>query len=206
MRIGRRLLDRILCKTPYLHLKQTTTLNGEKWVYAHRPNVKDVVVVVPIVHTPTGDHFVFLESQRAPLYREGKSKSCIELPGGLVGDTYKSQTRLEAAQQELLEETGYKADTLSMMETQLSSSAGCVSETSTVYIADINQDKLVQKPVDDGGVIIKRHTVPVERVVEWIREQQMKGKSISAEAISGIFFALKRNKLTQEVTHLNIMA
>lgn len=206
MRIGRRLLDRILCKTPYLHLKQTTTLNGEKWVYAHRPNVKDVVVVVPIVHTPQGDHFVFLESRRAPLYREGKSESCIEFPGGLVGDNYKNQTQLEAAQQELLEETGYKADTLSTVEKQLSSSAGCVSETSRVYIADINGDKLFQPPVDDGGVILKRHMVPVERVAEWIREQQLKGKSISAEAISGIFFAIKRNKLTQEVKHLNVTA
>lgn len=206
MRIGRRLLSRILCKTPYLQLKQTTTLNGERWVYAHRPNVKDVVVVVPVIHAPQGDCFLFIETRRAPLYREGKSESCIEFPGGLVGDNNRNETTMEAIQKELLEETGYKADSLSIVERQLSSSAGCVSETSTVAIADINGDKIFQQPVDDGGIIIKRHMVPIEKVAEWIREQQMKGKSLSAEAISGVFFALKRNKLTQEVKTLNVIA
>lgn len=206
MRIFRRLVTRVICRRPYLQLKETTTVNGERWFYAHRPNVKDVVVVVPIVHTPHGDQFVFLETRRAPLYREGKSESCIEFPGGLVGDDYKNQTAMEAVQQELLEETGYKADTLSIVERQLSSSAGCVSETSTVAIADINGDKLFQQPINDRGVIIKRHMVPIEKVAEWIKEQQIKGKSISAEAISGVYFALTRNKLTQEVKQLNVIA
>ena len=47
-----------LYETQFLHLKQTKSPSGNNWFYVHRPNAKDVVVIVPtngsIAHFPMG--------------------------------------------------------------------------------------------------------------------------------------------------------
>ena len=40
----------ILYDTKYLQLKSTPSKTGKEWVYAHRPNASDVVVILPVIN------------------------------------------------------------------------------------------------------------------------------------------------------------
>ena len=182
----------VLYDTKFLQLKQTQSPSGNTWVYAHRPNAKNVVVIAPIIHSEHGDSIVFLETKRPPIYAEGKAETCIELPAGLVGDEVKGETARQAIRKELLEETGYKASRVKIVAPLVSSSAGCTSETSTIAIADILKDKIFKKPITDNGIIIDIHKVPLKKLDSWLRIQQKSGKAISAQALSGLYFVMTR--------------
>ena len=41
--------NEILYSTKFLQLKAYSRQNGSKWVYAHRPNAKDIAVIVPVI-------------------------------------------------------------------------------------------------------------------------------------------------------------
>lgn len=182
--------SQVLYDTKFLQLKQTQSPSGSPWVYAHRPNAKNVVVIAPIIHNENGDSIVFLETKRPPIYAEGKAETCIELPAGLVGDEIKGETVREAIKKELLEETGYKASRVKIVAPLVSSSAGCTSETSTIAIADVLKDKIFKKPVTDGGVIVGIHKVPFKKVESWLKLQQKNGKAISGQALAALYFVI----------------
>lgn len=182
----------VLYNTKYLQLKETQSPSGTPWVYAHRPNAKNVVVIAPIIHGPKCDSVVFLETRRPPIYAEGKAETCIELPAGLVGDEAKGETVRQAIKKELLEETGYRASRINIVAPLVSSSGGCTSETSTVAIAHILKDKIFKKPVTDGGVILNIHKIPLKRMDSWIKSQQKAGKAISAQALSALYFVCSK--------------
>ena len=182
-----------LYNTKYLQLKKAKSPNRKSdWVYAHRPNAKDVVVIAPVIHSKDGDSVVFIETERPPIKAEGKADRCIELPAGLVGDENSAEETEQALVKELLEETGYKPDKITIQGKNIASSPGCTSETSTIAIADINQDIIAQSPITDGGVIKAIYKVPLKELSKWLGEQQSKGKAVSAQALSGLYFVLSR--------------
>lgn len=184
---------KVLLTTKYLELRETPDPHGgEAWVYAHRPNAKKVVVIAPIIHDKRGDSVIFLETRRLPICAEGKAKTCIELPAGLVGDEVQGETVRQAIKKELLEETGYEANRIKIVAPLVSSSPGCTSETSTIAIADILKDKRYRKPVTDGGTIVGIHKVPLQKLQTWLNRQQKIGKSISAQALSGLYFVMAK--------------
>ncbi len=49
-------MSKVLYNTKYLQLKSTPSKSGNEWVYAHRPNASDVVVILP----ETEDEVLFL--------------------------------------------------------------------------------------------------------------------------------------------------
>ena len=51
----------ILYDTKYLQLKSTKSKTGKDWVYAHRPNAKDVVVILPLINNKD---ILFLKEER----------------------------------------------------------------------------------------------------------------------------------------------
>ena len=139
----------ILYDTKYLQLKSTKSKTGNDWVYAHRPNAKDVVIIVPVVENKK---VLFIIEERPPLVAEGISNRSIAVPAGLVGDERKGESIEDAIRSELLEEAGLKADRIEIKTRRAASSPGCVSETVTIAVAYINKYKIVSEPVDDGGV------------------------------------------------------
>lgn len=179
----------ILFKTKYLQLKEAPSPSGAPWYYAHRDNVLGVVVIVPVINNT---YTVFLETSRPPIYAEGLAQSCIELPAGLVGDIDKEESFWEAAHKELLEETGYHAESIELCAQNCCSSPGCTSETFSIlkaHIADdfVNEDALTS----DGGVIVARHKVALSEVRTWLAAQEKLGKSVSAQTYAGMFFILR---------------
>ena len=98
-------MSNILYHTKFLDLKSTPSKSGNQWVYAHRPNAKDVVVILPT----TKDEVLFLIEERPPIQAENIGKYTIGTAAGLVGDERLGESVEEALATELLEETGLVA-------------------------------------------------------------------------------------------------
>ncbi len=175
----------ILYDTKYLQLKSTKSKTGNDWVYAHRPNAKDVVVILPLINN---QKILFLKEERPPLQAEGIAKFSIAFPAGLVGDERIGETIEDAISAELLEETGLKADNIEIKSRKLASSPGCVSETLTIAIAHIDDYNVVSEPVSDGGVIVERILVDKDKTHVWLKEQEDKGYALTASTHAALFY------------------
>lgn len=175
----------ILYDTKYLQLKSTKSKSGKDWIYAHRPNASDVVVILPIINN---EKILFLKEERPPLVAENIAKYSIALPAGLVGDERIGETVEDAIKAELLEETGLRADEVKIMTRKTASSPGCVSETVTIAIAFIKEYNIISKPVSDGGVIVDRILVKKNNVHTWLKEQEASGVALTASTLAALFY------------------
>jgi ADP-ribose pyrophosphatase len=107
--------------------KFITAKTRGKWEYVSRARGIRAAVILPI----DGDHVILVEQFRVPLGRP-----CIELPAGLVGDQASNpdEDPTEAANRELEEETGYRADRMEVVG-EFWSSPGMVTESFTLLRA-----------------------------------------------------------------------
>ena len=176
--------NKILYDTKFLQLKSTKSKNGHDWVYAHRPNAKDVVVILPIFE----NEILFTVEERPPVQAENRCKYTIALPAGLVGDERGDETIIEAIEAELLEETGLKADSIVIKSNLVATSPGCTSETVTLAIAYIKDKSIISKPVSDGGVIIDRIWVKKKDIYKWLKEKENEGCGMTAITLAALFY------------------
>lgn len=154
-------MSEILFETRWLSVRR----NGH-WDYVQRPNSEAAVGILAI----TDDEEILLVEQfRIPLQRR-----VIEIPAGLVGDEeeFRGEDLAETARRELLEETGYSADSMTLL---LSSptSAGMTSEMTHIYHA-----QGLTRAGSGGGVHgedITVHHVPAATIREWLREKVQEG-------------------------------
>ena len=175
----------VLYDTKYLQLKSTKSKTGSDWVYAHRPNAKDVVIIVPVINNK---QVLFLIEERPPLVAEGISNRVIAVPAGLVGDERRNETIEEAIRSELLEEAGMVADRIDIKTRHAVSSPGCVSEVTTIAIAYISEYKLVSEPINDGGVIVDRVLVDIKDICSWLKEQEQIGAVLASQTLAGLYY------------------
>ncbi len=182
----------ILYDTKYLQLKKTKSKTGSDWVYAHRPNVKDVVIIVPVIKNKK---VLFIIEERPPLVAEGIALRTIAVPAGLVGDERKGESIEEAIKAELAEEAGLVADKIEIKTKRAVSSPGCVSESVTISIAYINNYRLVSQPIDDGGVIVDRILVDIDNIYSWLAEQENNGYAIAAQTLAGLFYLMNEREV-----------
>lgn len=184
-------MNEILCKTEYLELRKTLSKSGKPWYYAHRPNAKDVVVILP----KTDDEVLFLIEERPPLTAEGKGQFSIGLPAGLVGDERKGESIEDAIKAELLEEAGLTAESIKINVQKSAGSSGCISETCVIATAYIKNKKQIQPPVDDGGIIVDRIWVKKNKIAEWINQKDKEGYVISAHTLGALFYLFLEEKI-----------
>ncbi len=180
-------MKEILFETKYLNLIASKRMNKPDWVYVKRPNASNVVVILPILHREDGDYTLFLTTKRPPIVEEYGEKFCIELPAGLVGDENKDETIVDAIRKELLEETGYDTSNITILVENLVSSGGLTSEKSILAVADICNLNKKAEPVNDGGVIVDRVEVKIDKVFEFVNDMQNNGFFISAQTLAGLF-------------------
>ncbi|MBE7702799.1 MAG: NUDIX hydrolase [Cyanobacteria bacterium SIG28] len=177
-------MSEVLYNTKYLQLKSTPSKSGNNWVYAHRPNVNGVVVILPV----KDDEVLFLIEERPPIQAEGIGKYTIAIPAGLVGDERKGESIEEALKTELLEEAGLIADTIKIVANTVSSSSGCVSETCTLAIATIKDKTPATKPLSDGGIIVDRIWIKKENIKNWLAEKEKEGYVLTAQTLATLFY------------------
>ena len=175
----------ILHNTKYLQLKSVETNSGKDWVYAHRPNVSDVVVILPIIND---DKILFITEKRPPIISEYGEHYTVGLPAGLVGDVRNNESVEDAIKAELLEETGLIADSIKIVAKNIASSAGCISETYTIAIAHISKYKIVQEPIDDEGIILDRFIVNITDIQKWLKEKEAQGMFLTSQMLSALYY------------------
>lgn len=177
-------MNDILYHTKFLDLKTTKTKNGSNWYYAHRPNASDVVIILPM----TKDEVLFLIEERPPMQAENLGKFTIGLAAGLVGDIRTGEFIEDAINTELLEETGLVAKNIQIMTRKAASSAGCVSEISTIAIADIEEKTPVQEPIDDGGIIVDRVWIKKKDIKKWLIQKEEEGYILTAQMLAALYY------------------
>jgi 8-oxo-dGTP pyrophosphatase MutT (NUDIX family) len=184
----------VVSKTKFLEFKFTKSPAGHDWYYVKRTNdTKDhdsAVVITTIVKKNDDWYFLFLKTQRPPLYGEQKADYCIESPAGLIGDNDTAEKLLECAGKELKEEVGLVAEKLFVDLQNSATSAGLSSETVSYVTAIVSDDKQIEKPVSDGGIITDRFFVKTNDIGNFISQTNQKKVSIASATISGIYFAL----------------
>lgn len=154
-------------------------LRRGRWEYVERTNGRGMAVIV-IALTPD-DELLLIEQFRVPL-----QASAIELPAGLVGDQDDSDTLVDAAHRELVEETGWAA---SDMKVLLSgpTSAGMSNER----IAYVRATGL--RKVGHGGGVegeqITVHAVPLDRVPTWLQHRMEQGCEVDLKLWGGLWLA-----------------
>lgn len=148
------------------------------WEYVSRTNPGGAVVILAV--TSDGE-LLFVEQYRVPV-----QAPTIEFPAGLIGDKAAgaADTPISAAHRELVEETGYRADSIEVL-TAGPSSAGMSSES----VVMVRAHGLVK--VGDGGGVdgedITVHRVPLAAVDAWLQNKEAEGCLIDAKLYGGLY-------------------
>ncbi len=163
-----------LYKGKYIEL-----LRNDRWEYVRRVNASGVVVIVPVTKN---SEVIFVEQ-----YRKALDARVIEWPAGLVGDKdeFKNEKREVAAERELLEETGFQAETIKFLVDGPVSS-GMSSETISFYLAE----KCVKKSVGGGDDTedIQTYVIPLRNVDEWLQSKIKEGFMMDPKIYVGLYF------------------
>ena len=154
-----------------------------QWEYCERNHGGNGMAVIIIAVTPQ-DEVLFVEQYRAPL-----GAHTIEMPAGLVGDDHEHDTLEAAARRELIEETGWQANTVEVLLIG-PTSAGMSNER----IAFIRARDLVK--VGDGGGVdnenIVVHAVPRTQAPAWLVQKQREGYELDLKLWGGLWM-IERN-------------
>jgi len=172
----KRMGKRVLAEGRHLRFVEE---NG--WEFAERFRISGIVVLIPV--TPEGK-LVLVEQFRVPV-----GANVIELPAGLAGDVpqFAGESLETAANRELEEETGYRAETLRLMM-HGPPSAALSAEIMHVFLAT----DLVK--VGSGGGDISEnitvHEIPFTQISLWLAQQATQpGKLIDPKVYMGSWFA-----------------
>ena len=155
-----------------LHLGRHLTLVSEKgWEYVERSVDRGVVAVVAV----TNNQIVLTEQYRTPVH-----KNVIDLPAGLIDE---GENACEAAHRELKEETGFEAESMTVVG-EVPTSPGLTSETVVVCKAG------ALRHVGAGGGVaderIKLHVVPIYDIATWLEVRVAEGALIDPKVYTGL--------------------
>lgn len=154
------------------------------WEFSQRANCTGIVVIIAM----TGDKKVILTKQ----FRPPVNRYCIEFPAGLVNDRgHKTKESMAtAAKRELLEETGYRAQSMTKIL------VGPVSPGSSADLMTLFMAGGLAKVHEGGG----DHTEDIEvcevslsLVEDWLKKMELKGCLVDPKVYTGLFF-LKKHK------------
>ncbi|MBC8128330.1 MAG: NUDIX hydrolase [Gloeobacteraceae cyanobacterium ES-bin-144] len=152
------------------------------WDFVRRPHSESCVAILAI--TPQ-EEIILVEQFRIPLQRQ-----VIEIPAGIVGDEeeHRGEPLDATAARELLEETGYRADSMEEL-IATPTSGGLTSEMIHLFYAK----DLVREHAGGGvaGENIVVHLVPLTNIREWLRGQETAGKVIDFKIHAALWLAGK---------------
>lgn len=150
------------------------------WEFAERIRISGIVCIVALTND---QRLLLVEQPRIPV-----GCRVIELPAGLAGDTPATQGEpLEAAaERELLEETGYRAQSMSCLFCG-PTLPGMTNEQITFFLA--RDCGLAETRIFDVSEDIVVHAVPLPAVEVWLGEQASLGKAIDIKVYAGLYVA-----------------
>ena len=152
-------------------------LNKAGWEYITPNCFHGVVLIIPI----TDDGKIVLIEQ----YRPPVDSIVVELPAGLVGDEphAKQESFIEAADRELIEETGFKANNLEILTT------GAPSPGSNSVILHFIKATGLEKVSAGGGVStenIEIFEVPLNQIKDFLDKRIALGHIVDLKVYTGL--------------------
>ena len=164
--------------TTHFKGKFLSLVENDHWEYVTRSNAHAVVVIVAL----TGDHEIVLVEQ----YRRPVDQRVVELPAGLVGDQHgPDEQALDAARRELIEETGYQADSVELVM-ESPSSAGMTDEiVSFIRARGLNR---IGNGGGDESEDIVTHVVPLDQVDRWLVQKRADGLYIDPKIFTALYW------------------
>jgi len=167
----------ILFPGKHLHLKTKS-----HWEYVERTKASGIVAILPITNQ---NEIILVEQFRIPV-----GKRVIEIPAGLAGDVEgeEAEEMANAARRELLEETGYEAETMDFL-TEGPPSAGLSTEIVTFFQA--RGLKKVGSGGGDGTENIQAHLVPLAKFDAWIDAKRRDGCLVDYKVYAALYFTLR---------------
>ena len=161
----------------YLSLKEV-----DGWEYVTRPNAHAVAVLAAV--TPERE-IVLVEQFRKPV-----DARVIELPAGLVGDQGEpDEPILEAAGRELIEETGFEAESLELLM-QCPTSSGMTDEIISFVMA--SGLKKVGPGGGDDSEDIETHVVPLDEIDDWLESRRLAGSPLDPKIFTALYWLKNR--------------
>lgn len=150
------------------------------WDFVSRPDSDDCVGILAI----TDEQKVILVEQ----FRIPVQKRTVELPAGIVGDEeeHRGEPLEETARRELLEETGYEADSVKTLCIS-PTSAGMTSEQTHLFIATG-----LHKAGPGGGVAgedISTTEVALDELREYLKSREQEGLLIDYKIYAALWMA-----------------
>lgn len=136
---------------------------------------------VAVVFALTEDRQVILVEQ----YKHGIATTCMELPGGYLDSG--TEDPAEAARRELLEETGYAVDEITLLASFVNQPTRCNNRTHTYFATGAR--RVTGQNLDDSENIHVQ-LVDLDEVVPLIHN----GRINVALSIAGIYLALDQLK------------
>jgi ADP-ribose pyrophosphatase len=120
-------------------------------------------------------------------HRRPVGKICIEIPAGLVGDSdaHAQEDWQSAARRELEEETGYTADSFSLLA-EGPTSAGLTDEC--IKLVRAHGVRKIGNPTPDGDEQITVHALPLAAVPAFLAQQQAAGHLIDPKVFAALYF------------------
>ncbi len=154
-------------------------VDRDGWEYAERLGSSGIVIILAV----NDRHELVLVEQ----YRAAVDRQMVELPAGLVGDLPGAEHEdfATAGERELLEETGYAADSMEFLADGFPS-AGMSTESLSLYRA-----RGIRRVAAGGGdesedIIV--HEVPCAEILPWLEEQKAAGKGVDIKIYAGLYF------------------
>lgn len=150
------------------------------WEFVERKNITGIGILVALTDW---DGVLIVEQWREPVQAR-----VLELPAGLMGDEGHEEPEA-AANRELEEETGYRAESIEKLF-EGPPSPGLANEIVTVYLA-----RRLTKVGEGGGVgdeDITVHEVPSRRVLDWLEEKRAEGYMVDPKTYGVLAMANRR--------------
>jgi len=158
----------------------TRLVRRDGWEYVERTNTSGIVIVVALT---VDDELLFVEQHRPPV-----GARVVELPAGLAGDLAGAEDEplVEAARRELLEETGYVAESFERL-TAGPLSAGLTTEVVTVFGA--REARKVAAGGGDETEDITVFAVPRAEVAAFLAAREAAGSLVDPKVYAALWFA-----------------
>lgn len=147
-----------------------------RWEYCRRKNDTQAVMIFACT---TDNKVLLVEEYRPPI---GQNSLCF--PAGLSGDEG-PESHERAARRELLEETGYEAETMTYLFTG-PSSPGLTSETLHFYLATGLRKVSAGGGVDNENITV--HEVPMAEMELWLKAKAAAGVAVDPRIYGGLYF------------------